>query len=71
MSVPRVRNKLGKKAFQFAAPSSCSDVQKDLHLSDLVTLWEFKSVLKEREYSSCGPAPNFPHNFCNFNDITF
>ncbi len=52
MSVPRIRTELGKKAFQYAAPSSWNDVQKDLKLSHFISLEEFKSILDEREYST-------------------
>ena len=50
--VPKIRTELGKKAFKYAAPASWNNLQKELKLSELVTLGEFKSVLKERENSS-------------------
>ena len=49
MLVPRARTELGKKAFKYAAPSSWNNLQKDLNLSELVTLGEFKAILKVRE----------------------
>lgn len=54
MQAPRVRTDLVKKAFKFFAPSTWNDVQKDLKLSDLITLAEFKSILKDRDMSSLG-----------------
>lgn len=53
MQAPRVRTELGKKDFKFFAPSTWNDVQKDLKLSDLITMGKFKSILKDREISSC------------------
>lgn len=54
MSVPKVSTEIGKKDFQYASPSSWNDVQKVLHLSDLVTLGESKSILNDSVYSSVG-----------------
>lgn len=44
---PRVRTELDKKAFKYAAPSSWNKVQKDLKLSELITMGDFKSILKD------------------------
>ena len=49
MLVPKVR-----KAFKYAAPSAWNNVQKELKLSDLITMGEFKSILKDREQESIG-----------------
>ena len=54
MLVPRARTELGKKAFQYAAPYAWNTVQKQLKLPELVTLGEFKGILKDREDSSLG-----------------
>lgn len=54
MSVPKVSTEIGKKDFQYASLSSWNDVQKVLHLSDLVTLCRFKSILNDHVYSSVG-----------------
>ena len=52
MQVPTVRTELGKKAFKFSAPSSWNDLQRDLGLTELISLGEFRSVLKDREQRS-------------------
>ena len=47
MLVLKVRTQLGKKAFKYTAPSAWNNVQKELKLSDWITMGEFKSILKE------------------------
>ncbi len=59
MLVPRANTDLGKKAFRYAAPWSWNDIQKDLRLSELITLGEFQSILKDRETSSLGQCACF------------
>ena len=59
-SVPAVRTELGKKAFSFSGPSSWNMLQQDLKLSSLVTLGEFKILLKDLEKASI-------ENCCCFN----
>lgn len=49
MVVPVTKTELGKKAFKYAAPSACNDVQEDLKLSELITLAKFNTFLKDRE----------------------
>ncbi len=54
MLVSRVRAELGQKAFKFAAPSFWNNVQKDLILSELIMMGEFKSILKDPGNSTLG-----------------
>ncbi len=54
MLVPRVRTELGKRAFKYAAPGSWNNQQKDLKSTELVTMGEFRSILKDRENSTLG-----------------
>lgn len=54
MLVAVTKTELGKKAFKYAAPSACNDVQEDLKLSELITLGKFNTFLKDRESSSLG-----------------
>lgn len=42
-------NQEKKKAFKYTAPVSWNNLQQALKLSELVTMWEWKSILKERE----------------------
>ena len=42
MLVPTVRTKLGKTAIKYAAPTAWNNVQKELKLSDLITMGEFR-----------------------------
>ena len=52
MTVPRVRTELGKKAFMFSAPFAWNSLQNELKLQDLVTLNEFKGMVKSIETDS-------------------
>ena len=54
MQVPRVKTELGKRAFKFSALSTWNDVQKDLKLTHLVALRDFKTIISDREISSIG-----------------
>lgn len=57
----RVRTQLGNKAFQYAAPASGNSLQLDLKLSEPVTLWEFKSILKDWENIILSQCDCFKH----------
>ena len=46
MTVAEARTELAHKAFKLFAPSSYSNLQKQLKLQDPVTLSEFKAVAK-------------------------
>lgn len=45
--VSRLRIELSKKAFKYEAPSSSNYVKKDLNLSELITVGQFKSLLTD------------------------
>lgn len=47
--VPFARTELGKRAFVYSAPSAWNLLQKDLKLSELISLNAFKSRLREPE----------------------
>lgn len=49
LSVPFARTELGKRAFVYSAPSAWNFLQKDLKLSELISLNAFKSRLREPE----------------------
>lgn len=49
LSVPKTRTEMGKKAFLYSAPSAWNTLQKDLKLTDLVSLNAFKSKMKDVE----------------------
>ena len=59
MFVPRVRTELGKTAFKYAAPFSWNSFQTVLKLTELVTIGEFKSLLRDRERASFGKCDCF------------
>ena len=59
MSVAEARTELGKKAFKVFAPSSWNNLQKQLKLQDLVTLSEFKTVVKSLMSDSIGKCKCF------------
>lgn len=50
--VSRVRTELEKTAFKYIPTFSWNDLHKDLKLSELVTMEELRSVLKDQENSS-------------------
>lgn len=54
LSVPVVRTELGKKTFQFAAPSACNNLQNKLKLRELVSLDVFKGILNDLETETSG-----------------
>lgn len=54
MVVPRARTELGKTAVQYAAPSAWNTLQNDLNLSEVGTLGEFQTVLKECDINELG-----------------
>ena len=47
LSVPKARTDFGKKAFNFAAPSAWNQLQNELRLKELVSLYSFKGFLKD------------------------
>lgn len=48
-----------KKAFKYAVPVSWNNQQKELKCTEMVTMGEFKSLLKEQENSSFGQCDCF------------
>ena len=61
--VPFARTDRGKKAFKYAAPSAWNELQKVLKLPGLITLGEFKLILKDFETDSIGQ--------CNCNGLLY
>ena len=53
MLVPKVRTELGKKKLLNMLPLLLG-IQKELKLWDVITMGEFKSILKDREQESIG-----------------
>ena len=53
-SVPRVFTDLGKTAFSFNAPWSWNNLQKELKLDSIISLNEFKSIIKSVVTEACG-----------------
>ena len=51
--VPFARTELGKRAFVYSAPSAWNYLQKDLKLSELISLNAFKSRLRTLESILC------------------
>lgn len=52
MLAPRARTELCKKAFKYATSNSRNNHQKDLKLTELISLGEFKSLFKSKIMSS-------------------
>ena len=48
------RRRFRESNFEFSAPSTWNDVQKDLKLTQLVALEDFKTIIKDREISLIG-----------------
>lgn len=48
-----------KKPFKYAVPVSWNNQQKELKCTEMVTMGEFKSLLKEQENSSFGQCDCF------------
>lgn len=53
-SVSHVRTELGKRTFNFAAPSAWNTLQTDLKLSDLISLEAFSSIITNRQRDTMG-----------------
>ena len=59
MFVPRVRTELGKTAFKYASPSTWNSLSMDLRLTELVTVGEFKTLIRDRERANLGHCDCF------------
>ncbi len=47
LSIPKVRNNMGKRAFSYAAPFDRNQLQDKLCLKELVSLNDFRCILKD------------------------